>query len=304
MQEDYLEQVGVCIFSTVDPSELKDVELLLQALNVPYAVVDTGIDLEIHVSGDLVDFCTSQIKLYTEENKTWPPAVLEPVGIRQFILSTPGALITAFILSAMYNVSVYEVGSIDWKELGLANNQLIKGGEWWRCVTALTLHSGVGHLLGNIIFGTFFAAYLCQCIGNSSTWFFTLICGAVGNLLTAWIYADLHRSVGASTAIFALVGILVSINWRFRHFLKMKQLIRALIPLIVGVSLLGMLGTSGVRTDVVAHCSGFACGVVAGVLLNVTRYSHDHNRRFKWYLNTLTAVLLIGSWILGIRPLS
>ena len=39
----------------------------------------------------------------------------------------------------------------DWSEVGRVSGEQILHGQWWRVVTALTLHADVMHLVGNVI---------------------------------------------------------------------------------------------------------------------------------------------------------
>jgi rhomboid protease GluP len=76
--------------------------------------------------------------------------------------------------------------------------------------------------------------------------------------------AATHSSVGASTAVFATLGLLAAYAWRRRRDQGDRWAYRW-APLIAGVILLGFTGAGGERTDVLAHLTGFVMGLVAGV---------------------------------------
>ena len=42
----------------------------------------------------------------------------------------------------------YSIFGQNWFDAGRVDGELIRGGEWWRTITALTLHSGARHLVG------------------------------------------------------------------------------------------------------------------------------------------------------------
>ena len=42
-------------------------------------------------------------------------------------------------------------------------------GEWWRAVTALTLHGGLSHIAGNLVFGVMFAVLASHSLGVGLT---------------------------------------------------------------------------------------------------------------------------------------
>jgi MYXO-CTERM domain-containing protein len=73
-----------------------------------------------------------------------------------------------------------------------------------------------------------------------------------------------HSSVGASTAVFATLGLLAAYAWRRRRDEGDRWAYRW-APLVAGVILLGFTGAGGERTDVLAHLTGFAAGLLAGV---------------------------------------
>lgn len=144
---------------------------------------------------------------------------------------------------------------------GEADARAILHGDWWRAVTALTLHADGTHLLGNALFAALFIGVLGGAVGTGVGLWITLVAGAAGNLLNAWLRAPLHQAVGASTAIFGAVGALSGVAAWTRW-----QTTRPTPPWVAlgaGVALLAMLG-SNVESDVGAHALGFVVGVPLG----------------------------------------
>jgi membrane associated rhomboid family serine protease len=97
-------------------------------------------------------------------------------------------------------------------------------------------------------------------LGWGLAWSGLLLAGALGNVLTAFIRAPDHTSIGASTAVFATVGILAAYNWSRR-----RAHINRWAPLGGGVALLAFLGMQGERTDILAHITGFGAGCLFGL---------------------------------------
>lgn len=145
---------------------------------------------------------------------------------------------------------------------------IFENGEWWRPFTALFLHADVPHLAGNLLGGTIFAALVSKIIGPWRAWPLILLSGAVGNFTTAWLrYPEPFLSIGASTAVFAALGILSGtglVETLQTH--GRSQWARTTAPLLAGMVLLGWLGSGGdnPNTDVLGHMLGFSAGVVAG----------------------------------------
>ena len=143
---------------------------------------------------------------------------------------------------------------------------LLQHGEWWRMVTALTLHADVAHLSANVLGGVFFAVFVNRGFGVGLGWVLILLSGILGNLSTAMVYFPAeHHSMGASTAIFGALGLLVGdalvagiVHGRFEIFRT------RVIPVVGGFVLLALLGAGDVRTDTVAHFGGFLMGFCVG----------------------------------------
>ena len=142
-------------------------------------------------------------------------------------------------------------------------DRIIAQGEWWRVVTALTLHSNAVHLLGNILLGGFLFHFLLRSIGNGLGLTLALVCGATGNYINILVHGPAHISVGFSTAVFASIGILTGVQC-----IRKKNMARAMLPpLAAGLGLLAMLGSSGKHTDLGAHLFGLLVGLIAGTAL-------------------------------------
>jgi membrane associated rhomboid family serine protease len=153
-------------------------------------------------------------------------------------------------------------GGSEWFGAGAARSSRILGGEWWRAVTALTLHADAGHVLGNVLAATLFAGTLWQRFGSGVGFALLVAAGTLGNLANALLRGAGHSSVGASTAVFAAVGALAA------DALVQRRVPRGgrLAPLGAGLGILAMLGTSE-RADLWAHFFGLACGLLLGLPL-------------------------------------
>lgn len=147
--------------------------------------------------------------------------------------------------------------------------------EWWRAVTALTLHADDAHLFSNLGFGLVFFIPLCRRAGLGLGIALAVLGGIGGNVVNA-LFKEAHVvSIGFSTAVFAGVGALCALNASdiFRHHMRhaghagaefLASLGRkVLLPLAAGLALLGLLGGGGeAGTDYAAHICGFGMGVV------------------------------------------
>jgi len=99
---------------------------------------------------------------------------------------------------------------------GVADAELIRHGEWWRAVTALTPHIDAPHLVANLAAGAWFGYLAGRRLGPGSAWFLAVLTTAAANGLEALFGPVPRRSVGASTAVFAVLGLLAAHAWRER----------------------------------------------------------------------------------------
>ena len=175
----------------------------------------------------------------------------------------------------------------------------MRAGEWWRAVTALTLHLDHGHLIGNLLAGMAIGTLAAQLLGPGLAWLAILLAGTLGNLLAALLRAPDHTAIGASTAVFAALGI-VSAFTRQRRWLQRDLRLRRLAPLGAGVLLLAYLGFGGERTDVGAHVAGFAVGLAVGWVLARWYERVPRGPRAQWRYGGLAAGLLLWSWAIAI----
>lgn len=155
---------------------------------------------------------------------------------------------------------------LDWWQAGRADAGLIRAGEWWRAFTALGLHADPLHLSGNLIFGLVFGFMAGQQLGWGAAWGGLLLAGALGNGLNALVQPAGHVSVGASTAVFATLGLLAVTGW-LRRGREPHGHLRRWLPLGAGLALLGFLGMEGENTDIFAHAAGFLAGGLFGLAL-------------------------------------
>jgi len=289
------EDGGAIVWRGADARGLRESALVLRAVGIEHA--ETWIDGERVLVVRPADALRARDELqrYEQENRPDGTTHREPTEP----LARPWAGVFAYV-ALLVTTYLWEGGDAfgwSWKELGRTEAGAIRGGQWWRTVTALTLHSDVPHLAGNVVFGALFGGFLAQLLGNGVGWLAVLAAGAAGNALNAWVQPEPHRSLGASTAVFGAVGLLVAQSL-VRHGRIRQSRLRRWAPLVVGVALLGFLGTSGEHTDVVAHLTGFAAGVVLGLPLAL-RPGPRHGRATQIAAGGLALTAITAAWWLA-----
>lgn len=207
-----------------------------------------------------------------------------------------GSLVYAIVIVAGAYASGDNLFGYDWFDAGALAGTVPETGEWWRVITALTLHADVAHLIGNLVFGVVLGYFAAASIGAGVAWASIVFGAAMGNALDAlWMPAS-QVSIGASTAVFATLGLLSAYAWRQEVNPNLRWAKRW-APLIAGVILLGLTGVGGERTDVVAHITGFICGGGLGVLYGRLPPERFNSRPLQLVAALVTVALVAGGWI-------
>lgn len=269
--------------------------LVLSSRNVPHRVVRENGGYQIHIDDDYRDRAIAELEQYERENRNW----LSRYPVTSALRNTESTLWTLLILTGLFSLSFSE----DWRRMVLAagsgdTTQILKG-QWWRLVTALTLHSDPVHLLGNMTIGGFVLVGLCSRIGTGLGWTITLLAGVLGNLLNTFVHGSGHNSIGASTAVFGAVGITAGIQMAsFRNF----SLGNWVAPLGAGLALMSLLGAHGERTDIGAHLFGFIAGLIlggaTGKAAGIYGLPNPHLNRL---LGIIAAAIPVLAWMHALR---
>ena len=234
-----------------------DLSLVLEQAGIPHELLRVE-DAHWALQIDDNDAVRAQaaIAAFEKENA---PAVRAPERV---LHSTTGAAASgvAFALGlvAMYLRTGPEAPGSPWFERGSADAAAIVRGDWWRAVTALTLHADAGHVAGNALLGGLLLALLARSVGPGVAGALVLLSGAAGTLAAAELIRRDFVSIGASTAVFGALGALAALPRDSR---------RVWMPLVGGLALLAYLGTSK-RADVAGHLCGFVSGVLVGAAVS------------------------------------
>jgi rhomboid protease GluP len=223
-------------------------------------------------------------------------------GVPEVIQPHSGAAIGVFLYVFILLLTAYCAGiatfGADWLSLG----SLDAGarGEWWRAVTALTLHLDQEHLLGNVLFGAVAGIAASRLLGPGVAWASILGAAALANYAEILIAPITHRAVGASTAVFAALGLLSGMAWRQRLTLR-ERLWYRWAPLIAGICLLTLLGAGSAHVDVLGHALGFVFGLIVGWIFVRSGVSGNRDPRVQVFAG-LGALLVVGvAWLLALR---
>ena len=199
----------------------------------------------------------SELAKYESENKVTKTPIPQHLGIGT--LGAIGFLVTIFAVPILQTM----VPDVSMSLIGRMDNSQIAAEDWWRPVTSLTLHADIPHLIANAFFGVILGVGLTRHLGSGYGWFLILLGGVMGNILSAALRTEHYMSLGASTAVFASLGIMATYVWR-RGYYRSGGLRRSLTPLFGAVALFSFAGIGDLRTDVVAHLTGLVSGMGLG----------------------------------------
>jgi rhomboid protease GluP len=144
----------------------------------------------------------------------------------------------------------------------VSGDLVLKGGQWWRPVTAMLLHGGVGHLVGNCVALLIAGMMLERRIGG--VWFAAIFVlgGLAGSAASITSDPPATISVGASGAIMALlVPALIEAFGNETPYTP--KIARSLVLLMVVSALIPSSG----HIDYTAHAGGALAGGVLGYAL-------------------------------------
>lgn len=284
------------VFESRNRQSCSDRALVLAASRIPHQLVDDGVSAALVVPAEYSARAAEELRLYEDEN---PPVHPKPQNRVTYQDAIPGVVGYILVISAVAWLAGYSIFGYDWFDAGRVDGALIRNGEWWRTITALTLHSGAKHLIGNLVFGVLFGLFAGRLIGSGVAWLAIIAAAATGNIANTLLLESTHRSIGASTAVFAALGLVAGFVWRGELMAQDRWSYRY-GPIIGGLALLMYTGTGGPNTDIGAHLLGFVCGFLTGMLL-IALGPVPTDRRSQTVAGGIAILLVATSWIVALQ---
>jgi len=134
--------------------------------------------------------------------------------------------------------------------------------ELWRFITSIFLHGDIAHLLYNLFALVLFGSILEKFIGGKRFLIVFFISGILANIISINFYT---ASLGASGAIFGIIGALIIVNPTtpvFAFGLPMPIFIAGILWAVGDA--IGIFMPSNVAN--IAHLSGMFFGIIFGIL--------------------------------------
>jgi rhomboid protease GluP len=289
--------VPIPIFRSTRSSDCEERAFVLTAVGIESVTGFDGTDYILHVDAASVPQAVAHLRQYeAERNRPAPPPPPPP---RLFPHAWIGCVLYVIVLFGVAVAISRGLWRLDAFELGAVDGERMQHGEWWRAWTALTLHVDAAHLALNLGAGAWFGYLAGRQLGVGTAWLLIVFGAATANFLEGTLGSPVHRAVGASTAVFAALGLIAAHSWRQRLALPQRW-VRRWGPLIAGVILLGWLGSSGENTDLVAHAAGFALGVLLGAAAAVPTVSRVLARVPQWLSGAIALLSICGAWAMAL----
>jgi membrane associated rhomboid family serine protease len=146
-----------------------------------------------------------------------------------------------------------------WQTLGVAGVAVFEWGEYYRLVTSLFMHAGIMHIAFNMLVLHQFGTQLEMFLGSKKFALIYFISGIAGSLASATFNDPYTISVGASGAIFGLMGsyFVVAKSVRF----DTSQIVG-----VIGINL--VIGFIVPNIDWHAHLGGLVAGAAATAVIH------------------------------------
>jgi membrane associated rhomboid family serine protease len=143
-------------------------------------------------------------------------------------------------------------------DYGMYPVAIAQGGEWWRLFTSAFLHGSLIHIAFNMYVLFFLGPTLERILGHTRFIVLYLLSALGGSVASYW-FSDLQTvSVGASGAIFGLMGALIVAGRRLRYDIK-----QVLFLLAVNVA----IGFFSPGVDWRAHFGGLVVGAAVAAIM-------------------------------------
>jgi len=184
------------------------------------------------------------------------------------------------------NVAVYAFTSILSGSLTTSNDVLdalgqinanVWNGEVWRLFTAIFVHADILHIFGNMVFLLIFGLRAEDMFDIKEYLLIYFLSGLSGGLLTLALWPPDTLSVGASGAIFGILGATIIYA---RHAIRQS---------IIGAFMYAFfffIINLGPDVNYLAHLGGLATGLLIGYALAASRrykrVSHEYNYPDSW----------------------
>lgn len=168
-----------------------------------------------------------------------------------------GLLVIVFVFQLMIGIgdSIGRLG---------VSTETIRGGDWWRLLTAILAHGHIPHLVVNS-YAIYFLGQRLEILAGRDKFVLVFLAAGISGAVASYLFNHpASLSVGASGGICGLLGFLFILYYRNRSVLSRSFL----WPLVMGAIGLAGIGLLVPNIDNSGHVGGFLAGLVLGAVLS------------------------------------
>ena len=238
-----------------------------------------GLELIINVTNDINEKTE-------EENKKFNDVFSQKRIIFTNVISL--ICLVMYIIVGIYGNNILNFSANVLVKFGANNILLVKNGEIWRLITCSFLHVGFIHFLLNMYSLRVIGPSVEGLIGKGKFVFIYLLSALSASLMSLVFMDSNIVSVGASGAIFGLMGALLYFGYHYRLYLN-DAIKTQIIPVIVFNLLIGFM-ISGIDNG--AHIGGLIGGYLATMAIGIKNKSEKRDMINGWIVLILYLAFL------------
>lgn len=240
---------------------------------------DDGLELIINVTNDINEKTEKENEKF---NDVFSPKRIIFTNIISLIC------ILMYVIVGIYGNNFFNFDANVLAKFGANNILLIKNGEIYRLLTCAFLHVGLIHLVVNMYSLRVIGPSVEGLIGKGKFVFIYLI-SAISASLMSLVFVDSNIvSVGASGAIFGLMGALLYFGYHYRLYLN-DAIKTQIIPVILFNLIIGFM-MPGIDNG--AHIGGLISGYLATMAIGIKNKSEKKDMINGWIVLILYLAFL------------
>lgn len=240
---------------------------------------DDGLELIINVTNDINEKTEKENEKF---NDVFSPKRIIFTNIISLIC------ILMYVIVGVYGNNFFNFDANVLAKFGANNILLVKNGEIYRLLTCAFLHVGLIHLVVNMYSLRVIGSSVEGLIGKGKFVFIYLI-SAISASLMSLVFVDSNIvSVGASGAIFGLMGALLYFGYHYRLYLN-DAIKTQIIPVILFNLIMGFM-MPGIDNG--AHIGGLIGGYLATMAIGIKNKSEKKDMINGWIVLILYLAFL------------
>lgn len=172
--------------------------------------------------------------------------------------------ILLYIVTVMVSKNIYDIDSYTLVSFGAKVNYLINNGQPWRLITCAFLHGGLAHIGFNM--------YALKIIGEEveyvygkTKYLLIYLISALGGSVFSYLFNADAISVGASGAIFGLLGAMIAFGIKHKDKIGKVYIINIFKVVLINI----FIGVTLSNIDNSAHIGGLLFGFIIALILSV-----------------------------------